>query len=648
MQTFELILFLLAAVIASSILEKFLPRVSLPLVQVALGVGIALAVTTPLEWGIDTELLLILFIAPLHFNESRHVDSGALWNNRWGIASLSVGLVFAIAFGCGLALHALVPAIPLAAAVALGAAMGSTDAVAVTALTHDRRFGRRHEALLKGEALFNDVTGTVVFQCCMNIIAVGAFSVMHAGEEFALDLFGGLFGGFIMGALAWGLLELIRRAGLDNPTLHVMLELLLPFVIYLAAKSLHIGAVIAVVASGLMMSLLPQRHSAEAARTKLQAKSVWETIEFVLNGIIFVILGMQLPRLLRPAADGALSDPWGLLAIVVVLTLVLEAVRFLWILGMDLHAAAREGRSLTSCLDRAHLKSTLAMAFAGAKGGITLSLMLTMGAAVPDRAELISVASGVIVLTLLLANFAVPALVPSKRSARRTRELVDAEIDLVCQVIASIEADAHFTGAVRSAAGTADGASGAESACASQAPGEVGTTVAEARHAEGEGAEIEAGAEAEAAVPAAGQSVIDEPATAIVMKRYADLLQDLAPAASAPAARRARAEAARVDALFDQLDQVARDAVLWDGEEDDGDGEGADGSVVALAGEGPRSISAHFRAMRATHDAIENVQEQALVRELQLIKELVAEGKISASHAKELRNTVYIQQLVLD
>ena len=82
MQTFELILFLLAAVIASSILDKFLPRVSLPLVQVALGAVIAAAVATPLEWGIDPELLLILFIAPLHFNETRHVDSGALWKNR--------------------------------------------------------------------------------------------------------------------------------------------------------------------------------------------------------------------------------------------------------------------------------------------------------------------------------------------------------------------------------------------------------------------------------------------------------------------------------------------------------------------------------------------------------------------------------------
>lgn len=309
METFELILFLLTAVIASSILDKFLPPLSLPLVQIALGAALALAVPTPLEWGIDPELLLILFIAPLHFNESRHVDSGALWKNRWGIASLSVGLVFAIVAACGATLHALLPAVPLAAACALGGAMGSTDAVAVTALTHDRRFGRRHEALLKGEALFNDVTGTVVFQCCLTILATGSFSLLHAGEEFALDLFGGFFGGLVMGLLAWGLLQVLRRTGLDNPTLHVMLELLLPFVIYLAAKSLHIGAVIAVVASGLMLSLLPQRHTAATARTKLQAQSVWTTLEFVLNGIIFVVLGMQLPRLLEPAAEGSLGDP---------------------------------------------------------------------------------------------------------------------------------------------------------------------------------------------------------------------------------------------------------------------------------------------------------------------------------------------------
>jgi len=608
LQTFELILFLLAAVIASSVLDKFLPRVSLPLVQVALGAVIAAAVATPLEWGIDPELLLILFIAPLHFNETRHVDSGALWKNRWGIASLSVGLVFAIVIACGATLHALVPAIPLAAACALGAAMGSTDAVAVTALTHDRRFGSRHEALLKGEALFNDVTGTVIFQCCVTLLATGAFSLVHAGEEFALDLFGGFTGGLVMGVLAWGLLELIRRTGLDTPTLHVMLELLLPFVIYLTAKSLHIGAVIAVVAAGLVISLLPQRHTVATARTKLQAAGVWQTLEFVLNGIIFVILGMQLPRLLAPAAEGSLGDPAALLGAVAVLTVVLEGVRFLWLLAMDALAAARAGRVAASCLTPQALRGTLAVAFAGAKGGITLSLMLTLTAAgalsAADRSMLVSVASGMIVLTLVLADFAVPALVPSKRSTARSRDRVDAEVSLILEVIASIRADAPFTGAVR------------------------------------------AGEEASAGAPA----TIDEPATVIVMHRYAEILEDLVPAASAAAAARARAEIARVGDLYDRMDALSRAAAQWDGEtEDDEAGEGPIGAGPSDAdADAVGGLTGYFQALRATYEAVEDVQSQALARELQLIKQMREAGVIDAAHAKELRNDVYIQQLTLD
>lgn len=519
--------------------------------------------------------------------------------------------------------------------------MGSTDAVAVTALTHDRRFGRRHEALLKGEALFNDVTGTVVFQCCLTLLATGSFSLLHAGEEFALDLFGGFFGGLVMGLLAWGLLQVLRRTALDNPTLHVMLELLLPFVIYLAAKSLHIGAVIAVVAAGLMLSLLPQRHTAATARTKLQAQSVWTTLEFVLNGIIFVVLGMQLPRLLEPAAEGSLGDPATLLGVVVVLTLVLEAVRFAWLLAMDIRAAVAQGKGARSCFAPEALRGTLAMALAGAKGGITLSLMLTLtaGAALSaaGRATLVSIASGMIVLTLVLADFAVPALAPSKYSARRTRARVDAEIDLMLDVIASVEADASFTGAVKDASGSAE-----------------------------DSREVEAGDAANGGNSASGEGappLIDEPATVIVMHRYAEILEELAPAASPVAAARARAEVARVGSLYDQLDDIARRAAQWDESEDGVEEEAPDDRTVrprrsrrerlnadrpGARGPAAPSLSDQFRQMRETHDAVEEVQAQALVRELQLIKAMVADGSIDAAHAKDLRNDVYIQQLVLD
>ena len=139
---------------------------------------------------------------------------------------------------------------------------------------------------------------------------------------------------------------------------------------------------------------------------------------------------------------------------------------------------------------------------------------------------------------------------------------------------------------------------------------------------------------------------VDEPATVVVMHRYAEMLEDLAPAASPAAAARARAEVARVRGLYDQLDDIARRAARWDESEDDME-EGPDDRPSSRSSAAP-SLSDQFHQMRETHDAVEDVQAQALVRELQLIKAMVADDSIDAAHAKDLRNDVYIQQLVLD
>lgn len=640
MEALELVLFLLAAVVASSVLDRVLPPLSLPLVQIALGALIAIFVAMPFSTGIDPELLLILFIAPLHFNESRHADSGALWKSRWGIASLALGLVLVTVVALGFTLHCLVPAIPLAAGLALGAAMGSTDAVAATGLSKGFRFGRHHETLITGEALFNDVTGTVVFQCATAVLAAGTFSLAHAGEEFVLDFFGGMVGGAIMGFLAWGILELIRRQGIDSPTLHVTLELLIPFVIYLVAKQCHIGAIIAVVISGMVMSLMPQRHNAAVARLRLQSKSVWETLEFILNGVIFVILGIQLPRLLEPVADGGWGDPLTLVGIIVVLVLVLEAVRFLWILGMDGFRAKRLGMPVKECFASKQLKSALAMTFAGAKGGVTLSLMLTLpttlvnGDAFVVRPELISIASGVILCTLLLANFAVPLLVPHKHSAKRSKERVDLEMKLIERVIGSIQADAHLTGAVRADAAIARTQAAWENAAEKQDDSDDEESVHAAAESP-DASDEELGNTARAVV--VDGLVVDEPATIIVMKQYADQLKELAPHGSKEAAERARKIIAVCDDLYDRVDAIAEEMSQWD----EGDGvedEESDGSP----------LTEHFRQLRALHGAVEDVQGQALNRELEYIKELREAGELSPDHAKELRNDVYIQQMTLD
>lgn len=596
MELLELIIFLLAAIIVSSVLDQVLHGISLPLVQVAIGVVIALVLPLSSSVQIDSELLLILFIAPLHFNESRHVDSGNLYRNRLGIASLVTGLVLVTMVAVGFSLHAFIPAIPLAAALAFGAAMGSTDAAAVTALSKDMRFGKRHESLLMGEALFNDVTGTVGFSCALAVVVSGVFSLSHAGEEFALELFGGMFAGIVLGFAFWGLVTALRRFGLENPTVHVTLELVAPFFIYLICEQVHVGGVIAVVMAGMAISLLPHPRTATAAQQRLQSASVWKVIEFVLNGVIFVVLGMQIPRVLMPALQSSAEHAAFLVLVVLALTFVLEAVRFVWILGLDLVDAWRSGAKLRSCFKRASLKGTLGMALAGPKGGVTLALMLTIpvtvvsGEAFPLRDEILFLTSGVILCTMLLANFAVRKVVPHKPHERRSRAYADAEIALLERVIASIQADAHLTGAVVADGPTAD----------------VDEVTGLPEH-------------------------VDEPATAIVMKRYADRIRDFLAMASPEVAKRGKAIVARCDEFYKQADAL-EEALANVDEDMDTDAFG---------------LTAHLQALKQVNDAIDDIQDRAFARELEFIKQLRRNGTLSADHARELRNDVYIQQLTM-
>lgn len=681
MELLELILFLLVAVVASSLLDQVLHGVSLPLVQIILGVIIALVIPLPSSINLDAELLLILFIAPLHFNESRRVDSGELYQRRFGIASLVTGLVLLTMIAMGATLNALIPAIPLAAALAFGAAMGSTDAAAVTALAKEMRFGRRHEALLNGEALFNDVTGTIGFQCAIAVVVSGAFSLTHAGEEFALELFGGLFVGALLGFAFWGLTSMMRRYGLDNPTVHVVLELLTPFIIYLICEQIHVGGVIAVVMAGMTISLLPHKRTIASSRQRLQASSVWKTLEFVLNGVIFVVLGIQLPSTFIPAIQSGSVDAALLILAVFALTFVLEAVRFFWILGMDLVHTRRSGRPLRICFSKRNLKGTLGMAFAGPKGGVTLALILTIpltvasGDAFPMRTELLFLTAGVIVCTMILANFAVRKLVPLKPLEKRTKGYADAEIAVLTRVIDAIQADAHLTGSVtgeqalealdnpndqKSPSSAAANTSLANTSLEHVAenltkrlttPAEVPLKDAaatlleslsenlsgEAINRREETAKTSTGDlpenEETSEVPADNlPESVDEPATAVVMKRYADRIRELIPLASDEVAAQARALVKRCDELYDQANAFAEElSNIY--EDDDIDVEG---------------LQARMMAAQRVNEAIDDIQDAALSRELEFIKLAQRAGELSPEHARDLRNDVYVQRMVIN
>ncbi|WP_454946622.1 Na+/H+ antiporter [Cryptobacterium curtum] len=423
METFELVLILLACVILSAVLDQVVRRVSLPLAQIAIGLIAALILPAVNEVYIESELFLVLFIAPLLFNEARETNIRALWTNKGSILSLAIGLVLATVLVVGFTLNWIVPSIPLAAAFALAAALGPTDAAAVGALGSQVNLSRRHSTLLSGESLINDASGVVSFQFAIAAVTTGAFSASEAGGTFLVLFVGGIVAGLLFGFIATATSRILRRSGVENTTVHVLYEVFTPFIVFLLAEALDVSGILAVVAAGLVMSdRSPRLVSTDLARQSMVSNSFWEVIVFLINGVIFVMLGMQLPQAVSPTLNGDFSF-FELVGLVVGITFLVVLCRFLWIAAMELiHRDEETGeRGITHI--RNALKNALVMTIAGPKGAVTLSIIFTIpytldnGVLFPARDFLIFLAAGVILLTLLLADTTLPRLIPKDDDA---------------------------------------------------------------------------------------------------------------------------------------------------------------------------------------------------------------------------------------
>lgn len=447
METFELILLLLGVILLSTVFAQFVPRVSLPLVQIALGVVVALIAGQSALFIVDSELFLILFIAPLLFDESRHVNKRELWNNKGSIFSLAIGLVLLTVLVVGFVLNWFIPSLPLAAAFALGAALGPTDAVAVSALSKDVSLSPRQKSLLSGESLINDASGVVSFQFAIAAAVTGTFSLAQASETFVITFLGGIIVGLLLGAIGMILLRWVRDNGLESTTTHVVFELFLPFIIFLVAEHIHVSGILAVVAAGLLITLFPQKLTPAVSRLNIISRSVWDVVVFIINGILFVLLGMELPLAFMAEWDfGQLDSNIYLVGYVLLVTFLIVGVRFIWILCMDLSRRQKRKKKGKSISSGSLVRNSLVTTLAGPKGAISLSIAFTIpayvssGAYFPYRDLLIFVASGTILCTLLLANFLVPVLSPKKEATENTRK-IDVDIEILQRVVQELKAN---------------------------------------------------------------------------------------------------------------------------------------------------------------------------------------------------------------
>jgi len=399
-----LILFLFVLIISTTT-NKLLPFLPLPLVQILLGIGIGLFIPNT-DFHLNTELFLALVIGPLLFRESEEADITAILKHWRIIVYLIFPVIFISTLSLGALAHFLWLSLPLAACLAVGAALGPTDLVAFASLSERFSFPKRVSNILKGEGLLNDASGLVAFQVALATWTTGAFSLSQAGTSLALSIIGGFAVGFVTAMINRFLHTFLLSVRATDIASELLLELSLPLMTFFIAEKIHVSGIIAVVVAGILKASRFKKITLLEAQVDTVTDTVWHTVTFMLNGSVFVILGMELEMIAEPILTNPLYNPLLLLVSVVLLTLLLFAIRFVMIYGFYIWRTRRLKKSL-----RKYIKDMLLLTFSGVKGTVSIATILL----IPSNLEqeyplLLFLVAGVTLLSFLTGLIVLPNL----------------------------------------------------------------------------------------------------------------------------------------------------------------------------------------------------------------------------------------------
>lgn len=449
------ILFLLLAVVVSGSLAR-LTRLPLPLVQIALGAAIAISAVPTVE--LEPELFFLLFLPPLLFLDGWRIPKDDLLRDRATVLELAIGLVVLTVVGVGFLIHWLIPAMPLPVAFALAAVVSPTDPIAVSAIASRTPLPKRVMHILEGESLLNDASGLVCMRFAVAAMLTGSFVVHEAMMTFAWVAFGGVAIGFAFTwAVSYAKQSITRHLGEDTSA-QILISLLIPFGAYLLAEHFHCSGILAAVSAGVTMGFTEQQGQALAI-TRVRRAAVWDVVQFAANGVIFVLLGEQMPGLWTEASATVRAtghtEAWWLLVYVLVISLALGVMRFAWVwtsLRLTIFKARRRGEPGP----KVSWRLVAAISLAGVRGAITLAGVLTLplalndGTPFPARDLAILLAAGVILVSLVVASVGLPRVLrglelPPEPS--RQMEIDQTRLAAAQAAIQAIEDAQHALGA---------------------------------------------------------------------------------------------------------------------------------------------------------------------------------------------------------
>ncbi|WP_338838824.1 Na+/H+ antiporter [Flavobacterium ginsenosidimutans] len=423
MENYTIIIFILAIVIGlSAFAEK--SKLPYPILLVIVGILIGF-VPTMQEIEINPEIIFLIFLPPLLYDASFNISPKHFKTNLSTISTLAIPLVFLTTFWIAVVSHYMIPGMTWPLAFVLGAILSATDAVAAVNITKGLGLPEKTLTILEGESLINDASALVAYRFAVATAMGSAFIIWKAALNFALLLGGGFLVGFVMSKILAFILGKVRK----NINVTVSFMLLMPFVTYLVAEHLHVSGVIAVVILGLAMARLSNKIFPE--NLKNNSKSLWDVIIFLLNGLIFILIGLNFRYILKDIDDGMILPYIGYAVIITIVALLTRMTR-VFFQKKNLQKAFlnnKKGKRKVSEHALLDFGNSLIISWSGMRGIVSLAIAIGLpkfledGTPFPHRNAIIFISVAVVLLTLIGQGLTLPWIVKKIKEIEEKKQL---------------------------------------------------------------------------------------------------------------------------------------------------------------------------------------------------------------------------------
>jgi CPA1 family monovalent cation:H+ antiporter len=399
-------------------------RLPNPVLLVVAGLGISFLPGIP-TFQLNPEVIFLVFLPPILFDAASNTSWHDFKTEIKPISVLAIALVIFTSLAVATTSYFLIPGFTIPMAFVLGAIVSPPDAVAATNITKGLGLNRRVITIIEGESLVNDASALITYRFAITAIGTGSFIFWKAGIDFVMLVGGGILSGIVIGYL---FIEIHKRI-LNNSIISTSLTLLTPFVAYSISEQLHVSGVLAVVSAGLVISW--RAPDIFSHHTRLRNKAVWDTIIFLLNGFIFILIGLQLPAILADLTNYTARE---LIFFGFAISAVTILARITWVFSAAYLTAGIFSKTKGD-ITKTTWKNVSIVAWTGTRGVVSLAtalaLPLTMsgGSQFPQRSLILFIAFVVIFVTLVVQGLSLPLLVkvlkikPARHSGAEEKDL---------------------------------------------------------------------------------------------------------------------------------------------------------------------------------------------------------------------------------